>query len=85
MTFWDLSAPFYDKAEQANSAYNGMLRLVRELTPKGASVFEAAAGTGSVSLFVADKARNVHCTDISERMLNVARKKADRRGITNIG
>jgi hypothetical protein len=38
MTFWDLCAPFYDKAEQANTAYNGMLRMVRDLTPKGAKV-----------------------------------------------
>ena len=27
MTFWDFSAPFYDNAEQANTAYNGMLRM----------------------------------------------------------
>ena len=84
MTFWDFSAPFYDKAEQSNTAYNGMLRLVYELTPHDASVFEAAAGTGAISLFIADKAKNVLCTDISERMLGVARKKAGKRGITNI-
>ena len=84
MTFWDFCAPFYDKAEQANTAYCGMLLQVYELTPQGASVFEAAAGTGSISLFVADKAKNVHCTDISERMLKVARKKAAKRGIENI-
>jgi SAM-dependent methyltransferase len=84
MTFWDFCAPFYDKAEQANTAYNGMLRQVYELTPQGASVFEAAAGTGAISVFVADKAKNVLCTDISKRMLNVARKKAAKRGIENI-
>jgi SAM-dependent methyltransferase len=84
MTFWDFCAPFYDKAEQSNTAYNGMLRQVYELTPQGANVFEAAAGTGSISVFVADKANSVLCTDISERMLNVARKKAAKRGIKNI-
>ena len=84
MTFWDFCAPFYDKAEQANTAYNGMLRLIRDLTPQGADVFEAAAGTGAVSLFVGDKAKNVLCTDISEKMLNVARKKAAKQGMGNI-
>ena len=84
MTFWDFSAPFYDRAEQANTAYNGMLRLVRDLTPQEAGVFEAAAGTGAVSVFVADKAKTVLCTDISDRMLKVARKKATKQGIQNI-
>ena len=84
MTFWDFCAPFYDKAEQANTAYNGMLRLIRDWTPQGASVFEAAAGTGAVSVFVSDKAKNVLCTDISEKMLNIARKKAAKQGIGNI-
>ena len=84
MTFWDLSAPFYDKAEQKNTAYSGMLRMIRESTPPGASVFEAAAGTGAISIFIADKAKGILCTDISDNMLNVARKKAAKQGIENI-
>jgi len=84
MTFWDFCAPFYDRAEKANTAYHGMLRLMRDLTPQGAIVFEAAAGTGAISLAVADKAKNVHCTDLSERMLSVAREKATKRGASNI-
>jgi ubiquinone/menaquinone biosynthesis C-methylase UbiE len=84
MTFWDFCAPFYDRAEHTNTAYIGMLRKMKERVPQGASVFEAAAGTGSISLDVSDKADKVLCTDISERMLNVARKKAERRGIKNV-
>ena len=84
MTFWDFCAPFYDRAEKTNTAYHGMLQLMRDLTPQGASVFETAAGTGSISLAVADKAKNVHCTDLSERMLSVASKKAAKRGVSNI-
>jgi SAM-dependent methyltransferase len=61
-----------------------MLRKVKERVPQGASVFEAVAGTGSISLAVSDKADKVLCTDISERMLNVARKKAERQGIKNV-
>jgi SAM-dependent methyltransferase len=84
MTFWDFSAPFYDRAEHTNTAYNKMLNHMRELVPGGASVFEAAAGTGSISLAVADKARSVLCTDISGRMLAVAEKKAARLGADNV-
>ena len=84
MTFWDFCAPFYDRAEKTNTAYAGMLRLMRDLTPQGAKVFEAAAGTGAISLAVADKAESVHCTDLSERMLSVARKNAAKRGVKNI-
>ncbi|MDR1539383.1 MAG: hypothetical protein LBU32_15570 [Clostridiales bacterium] len=58
MTFWDFCAPFYDHAEHTNTAYSKMLSLMRELTPHGASVFEAAAGTGSISLAVADKEKD---------------------------
>ncbi len=84
MTFWDLCAPFYDRAENTNTAYPKMLNMMRGLTPDGASVFEAAAGTGAISLTVADKARSVLCTDISERMLTVAGKKAVKADIGNI-
>ncbi|MDR0999516.1 MAG: class I SAM-dependent methyltransferase [Clostridiales bacterium] len=85
MTFWDFCAPFYDRAEQTNkAAYSGMIRMIRDLTPQGASVFEAAAGTGAISLSVADKAGSVLCTDLSERMLGVARRKAERQGVNNI-
>ncbi|MDR1559872.1 MAG: methyltransferase domain-containing protein, partial [Clostridiales bacterium] len=84
MTFWDFCAPFYDRAERMNTAYTGMLDLICDLTPADASVFEAAAGTGAISLAVADKAKSVVCTDISEHMLNVARKKASKRGVGNI-
>jgi SAM-dependent methyltransferase len=85
MTFWDFCAPFYDRAEQANKAANdGMIRIIKDLTPPGADVFEAAAGTGAISIAVAGKAGNVLCTDLSERMLKAARRKAERHGSGNI-
>jgi len=85
MDFWDFSAPFYDLAMKANgSGYGDMLGLVNEIVPEGATVLEAAAGTGSISLAVAEKAGSILCTDISEKMLNVARRKAKKHGIKNI-
>jgi ubiquinone/menaquinone biosynthesis C-methylase UbiE len=84
MTFWDFCAPFYDRAEHANIAYAGMLTLIRNLTPENSVVFEAAAGTGAISLALADKVSSIICTDLSERMLSVARGKAKKQGADNI-
>ena len=85
MTFWDLCAPFYDFAQNRNGrAYTGMLKTVREAVPQGASVLEVAAGTGAISLALADKAADILCSDISERMLFIACKKAEKRGVSNI-
>ena len=84
-TFWDFCAPFYDFAEGTNGrAYGEMLKTVNELVPNGSAVLEAAAGTGSISIAVSDKASQIICTDVSEKMLNVARRKITNRGIQNI-
>jgi ubiquinone/menaquinone biosynthesis C-methylase UbiE len=84
-TFWDFCAPFYDIAEKAGGGvYEKMLETVRGIVPRGATVLEAAAGTGSISLAVSDKAKSVICTDVSKKMLNVAQCKIIRRGANNI-
>jgi len=85
MTFWDFCAPFYDIAEKANGqAYSRMLVKIRELIPQGSSVLEAAAGTGSISLAVADRASHVLCTDISKNMLNIAKRKASKANTAKV-
>jgi ubiquinone/menaquinone biosynthesis C-methylase UbiE len=93
-TFWDFCAPFYDLAARVNGRASAeMLKTVRSLVPQGATVLEAAAGTGSISMAVAGKARSVLCTDISDNMLKVARRKAanfgsvtvDKRSIYDLG
>ena len=85
VTFWDFCAPLYDFAEKTNGkAYAQMVETVRELVPENTSVLEVAAGTGAVSIAIADKVESIRCTDTSNRMLSVARKKANRRGVSNI-
>ena len=84
-TFWDFCAPFYDLAEKIKGkAYDEMLKAVREIVPRGTTVLEAAAGTGAISLAVADKASHVLCTDVSEKMLKVARRKVYKSRVQNI-
>ena len=85
MGFWDKVARIYDLSESINGkVYREMIKITKSLVPSGARVLECAGGTGELSLAAAEKAESVICTDNSEKMLDVAREKADRRGITNI-
>ena len=85
MTFWDEIAGVYDLAEWTNKKANAeTIRQVRELIPQWSSVLECAAGTGEFSLAAAVRAGSVTCTDLSQAMLDQAKQKAKKRGITNI-
>ena len=84
-TFWDRWARFYDLAQRSNRAANAAAAArVAELVPAGARVLDCAAGTGEFSLAAAGKAALVLCTDMSLPMLERARKKAKKRGLSNI-
>jgi ubiquinone/menaquinone biosynthesis C-methylase UbiE len=85
MTFWDFCSPIYDFTQKFNGrAYTKVLKIARNHVPQNATVLDVAAGTGEFSLAVADKVKSVLCTDISERMLRIACKKAKKRKVTNI-
>ena len=84
-TFWDRVAGLYDLFEWSNRKVNAAARIrVGELVPTGARVLDCAAGTGEFSLAAAKRAGSVLCTDQSEAMLNRARKKARKRGLSNM-
>ena len=84
-SFWDFSAPFYDLAQKANGrAFGDMLKVLTSLVPDGATVLEVAAGTGEISLAISNSASEILCTDISHKMLAVARKKASKQSVQNI-
>lgn len=84
-SFWDRFAFAYDWAEMMNSrAVKAMVQQVGHLTPPGSLALDCAAGTGELALAMAVRARRVVCTDLSEEMLDRAKGKAARRGISNI-
>ena len=84
-TFWDRVAGLYDLMEWSNRKVNAAAaKRVAELVPAGGRVLDCAAGTGEFSLAAAKNAASVLCTDQSEAMLARARKKAARKGLTNI-
>ena len=85
MDFWDRTARIYDLSESINGkVYREMVSITKSLVPRGARVLECAGGTGELSLAAAEKADFVFCTDNSEKMLGVAREKAEKRGFDNV-
>ena len=85
MDFWDKFAKYYDVAEKLNGkVYREMCELTIKLTPFHSSVLECAGGTGELSISAAAKADEVLCTDNSASMLDIARQKAEKRGVNNI-
>lgn len=85
MSFWDRIAKVYDIAERFNGkVYTEMCDTTRRLVPSGAKVLDCAAGTGELTFAAALKAESVVCTDLSENMLKTAKRKALKRGFSNI-
>ena len=84
-TFWDRFAGLYDLVESANRrAVRGMAGAAARLVPAGSDMLECAAGTGEISLAAAPFAKRILCTDLSLPMLERARRKAARQGLSNI-
>ncbi|HVF08969.1 MAG TPA: methyltransferase domain-containing protein [Actinomycetota bacterium] len=84
--FWDRDAATYDlSASHAVSdpleatAWRAALR--RSLPDPPATVLDAGAGTGSLSLLAAELGHRVTSLDLSEAMLSKARDKAEARGL----
>ena len=84
MTFWDFCAPIYDLAQKQQKAYKKVVNFVAQKIPQNSSVIEIAGGTGEFSIAVAKTAKKVVCSDISENMLKVAKRKAKKQGFVNI-
>jgi len=84
--WWDEDARVYDDAP--NHALSDPLEaaawraaLLRLLPPPGASVLDAGAGTGAISILLAELGYRVTALDLAERMLDRARTKAKERGL----
>ena len=85
LNFWSTFANFYDVAEAINGdVYREMLSVTRTMIPHGAAVLDCAAGTGALSIAAAERAESVLCTDNSEEMLSVAKRKCKRRRLENV-
>ena len=79
--FWDRVAGVYDLfANHINRRANEALcaAVAEEIRPED-EVLECACGTGLLSGVIAERCRSLEATDLSERMLQVARRKLGSR------
>lgn len=83
--FWDRIANFYAKQPVADEAvYQKKLKISREYFEPTMKVLEFGCGTGSTAIAHAPYVKQIDATDVSEKMLAIARSKAAEKNITNI-
>lgn len=83
--FWDRIAKHYADQPIANeAAYQKKLDRTQLYCRPDSRILEFGCGTGSTAIYHAAKVGHVHATDISDRMLNIARDKAQAASLDNI-
>ena len=83
--FWDRLADKYAAQPVANeTAYQTKLETTRRYLRPDMELFEFGAGTGSTALTHAPRVKHIRAIDFSERMMEIAREKADAAGVENV-
>ena len=83
--FWDKIADRYAKRPVADEVtYQKKLEVTRSYLRPDMDVLEIGCGTGSTAIAHAPHVRHILATDLSSRMIEIARGKADAAGINNI-
>lgn len=84
-TFWNRRADRYAAEPIADeAAYQTKLAATRRLLRPDMDLFEFGCGTGSTALIHAAHVRHIRAMDFSERMIEIAKGKADKAGVKNI-
>ncbi len=83
--FWDRIAARYARKPVADeAAYQKKLAVTREYLRPDMEVLELGCGTGSTAIVHAPHVKEIHAIDISEKMLEIARSKAEAASIENV-
>lgn len=83
--FWDKKAESYAKSPVGDEAtYTEKLETTRRYFTKDTQVFEFGCGTGTTALHHAPFVQRVVATDISSKMIEIARQKAESADIGNV-
>lgn len=83
--FWDRIADRYSKRPVADeAAYQEKLRITREYFRPDMQVLEFGCGTGSTAIAHAPYVKHIRAIDISSRMIEIARGKAEADKIRNV-
>lgn len=74
--FWDKIAPKYaSRPIKDVAAYEAMLETVRQLLRPSDKILELGCGTGGTALLLAEGVEHVTATDVSSKMIEIARAK----------
>lgn len=83
--FWNRIAERYSKTPVADEeSYQIKLRVTREYFRPETEVLEFGCGTGSTAISHSPYVKRLHAIDISSKMIEIARGKADRANIKNV-
>ena len=83
--FWDWIAARYARTPVADEAsYQKKLQITQDYLRPGMEVLEFGCGTGSTALIHAPHVKHIHAIDISSRMIEIARGKAEAGRARNI-
>jgi len=83
--FWDRHADAYARrAVPDEEAYRRKLEITRRYLRPDMRVLEIGCGTGSTALLHAPHVAHIRAIDVSPRMIEIARRKADRQAVGNV-
>ncbi len=83
--FWDKRADRYSKSPVRDPAsYERTLDCTRKHLNAGDEVLEVGCGTGTTALLLAPSVKRITATDVSSRMIEIAREKAANQKVGNV-
>ena len=83
--FWDKIAQRYSRKPVSDeAAYQEKLRVTREYLRPDMEVLEFGCGTGSTAIAHATYVKHILATDISPKMIEIAKEKADVNDVENV-
>jgi ubiquinone/menaquinone biosynthesis C-methylase UbiE len=83
--FWDRIAKRYSKQPIADeAAYQKKLQITRDYFQPDMQVMEFGCGTGSTALLHAPYVKHIRAIDVSAKMIEIAKAKADAGSIKNV-
>jgi len=83
--FWDKSAYKFDQqGKKDEQAYIKIIERTKKYLKTSDTVLDFGCGTGLISNEIADNVKLIHAIDISSKMIEIAKNKAENRKIQNI-